>query len=377
MSSSPLRLNVVSLELFRFKPYSSHWLARLSLCLFLCISNSTPLMAQDDKHVLSLAQSWNSDFPIFGETTLRFAAMVKKMSSGRLTINIDAAEKHGSPLKIFNMVKAGQYDMGHSASYYWKDIDKNTLFFTGIPFGMTTPEQHAWFYYGGGLELMQKVYSKHNMLSFPGGNTGNQMGGWFRKRIQSISDLKGLKIRMPGLAGKIYEKFGAKVVNIPPGELYNALANRDIDALEWVGPSLDLAMGFHKIAPYYYTGWHEPTSELQFLINKKTWGKLPGDLQEIMRVAMFAAAQEMYVQSYHVSAKNLATMLDDYPDLQVRPFPKPVIKALRKANDELIKELASKDPLSREIIKSMAAYLRIARDWTGISDNAYLNSLGL
>nr|VFJ42260.1 MAG: TRAP-type mannitol/chloroaromatic compound transport system, substrate-binding protein [Candidatus Kentron sp. FW]VFJ49995.1 MAG: TRAP-type mannitol/chloroaromatic compound transport system, substrate-binding protein [Candidatus Kentron sp. FW] len=324
---------------------------------------------------LRLAETWPPNFPIFGDTTKNLAAMVKKMSDGRLNITIDAKNKHKAPLGVFDMVKAGQYDMGHSASYYWKGKDPNTLYFTTMPFGMTAPEQYGWFYYGGGMELMQKVYRRYGLLSFPGGNTGNQMGGWFQKEINSVSDLKGLKMRIPGFAGEVLAKLGAKPTNIPAGELYTALERRTIDALEWVGPSLDLRMGFHKIAPYYYTGWHEPATELQFLVNKKKWDTLPPDLQEILRVAMRTVAYDTYALSYHASAENLASMKKEYPNIQIKTFPTDVIAAMRKANDELLAKFAAADPLAKEIIDSQANYMAKARAWTAISDQAYLNSL--
>ena len=172
---------------------------------------------------LKLAETWGPNYPIFGDATKKLAAMVDEMSGGRLRITIDSANKHKAPLGVLDMVKSGQYDMGHSASYYWKGKDPNTLYFTSMPFGMTAPEQHAWFYYGGGMELMEKVYAKHGVLSFPGGNTGNQMGGWFRKEINSVDDLQGLKMRIPGFAGEVLAKVGAKPTNIAPGELYTAL----------------------------------------------------------------------------------------------------------------------------------------------------------
>ena len=145
--------------------------------------------AADKVYRLKLAETWGPNFPIFGDSTKNMAAMANKMSNGRLKITVDSSNKHKSPLGIFDMVKAGQYDMGHSASYYWKGKDINTLFFTTMPFGMTTPEQYAWFYHGGGMDLMKEAYDKHGILSFPGGNTGNQMGGWFRKEINAFSDL--------------------------------------------------------------------------------------------------------------------------------------------------------------------------------------------
>jgi TRAP-type mannitol/chloroaromatic compound transport system substrate-binding protein len=325
---------------------------------------------------LRLAETWGPNFPIFGEATKSFKQMAETMSNGRLKITIDSSNKHKAPFGVFDMVKAGQYDMGHSASYYWKGKDPNTLYFTSMPFGMTAPEQYGWFYYGGGMELMEKVYDEHGLLSFPGGNTSNQMGGWFRKEINSVADLEGLKMRIPGFAGEVLAKLGAKPTNIPPGELYTALERNTIDALEWVGPSLDLRMGFHKIAPYYYTGWHEPATELQFLFNKKKWDSLPADLQEILRVAMRTAAYDMYAQSYHESAVNWATIKSEYPNVQVKTFPKEVIDAMRKANDELLAEFAASDPMAKEIIDSQADYLAKTRAWTAISDQAYLNSLG-
>lgn len=243
------------------------------------------------------------------------------------------------------------------------------------PFGMTAPEQYGWFYHGGGMELMEKVYSPLGVMSFPGGNTGNQMGGWFQKEIKTLDDLKGLKMRIPGFAGEVLAKLGAKPTNIPAGELYTALERGTIDALEWVGPSLDLRMGFHKIAPFYYTGWHEPATELNFMINSKKWNSLPADLQEILRVSMKTAAYDMYIQSYHQSAENWASMKTEFPNIEVKSFPAEVMSALRKANDELLAQKASENAIAKEILDSQAAYLKRSRVWTEISDKAYLDSL--
>ncbi len=335
---------------------------------------STSAVADEKVYRLKLAETWGPNFPIFGDTTKNMAAMAEKMSNGRLQIRIDSANKHKAPLGVFDMVKSGQYDLGHSASYYWKGKVPNTLYFTSMPFGMTAPEQYAWFYHGGGMELMEKVYSPHNMLSFPGGNTDIQMGGWFQKEINSLEDLQGLKMRIPGFAGEVLAELGAKPTNIAPGELYTSLERRTIDALEWVGPSLDLRMGFHKIAPYYYTGWHEPATELQFLVNKRTWERLPEDLREILRIAMRTAAYDMYAQSVHESGKNWVSIKTEYPDVKVKDFPPEVIKALRDANDRLLADHAAKDALAKEIQESQANYLKDVRQWTDISMRAYLNN---
>jgi TRAP-type mannitol/chloroaromatic compound transport system substrate-binding protein len=322
--------------------------------------------------VWKLAQTWGTGFPIFGDAVIKMADMVKEMSDGELEIRIDSANKHKAALGILDMVKAGQYEMGHSASYYWKGKDPNTMFFTTMPFGMIAPEQYAWFYYGGGMELMQKVYDKHGVYAFPGGNTGNQMGGWFRKEINTLDDLDGLKMRIPGFAGEVLSKLGVVVTNIAPGELYTALDRGTIDALEWVGPSLDLNMGFQKIAPYYYTGWHEPATELQFMVNKAAFDALPGHLQKILTIAMQYAAYDMYARSYHESAVNWASIEKEYPEVKIRTFSPEIIAAMKRINQELLAASAASDPAFKEILDSQNAYMKIARKWTEISDYAYL-----
>ncbi|MCW4630831.1 MULTISPECIES: TRAP transporter substrate-binding protein [Marinomonas] len=336
---------------------------------------SLPALAAEKVYKLTMAETWASNFPIFGDAPRNMARIADEMSGGRLKITIDSANKHKAPLGVFDMVRSGQYDMGHSASYYWKGKVPNTLYFTTMPFGMITPEQYGWFYYGGGMDLMQKVYQPFGLLSFPGGNTGNQMGGWFQKEINSVDDLKGLKMRIPGFAGEVMAKLGASPTNIAVGELYTALERRTIDALEWVGPSLDMDLGFHKIAPYYYTGWHEPATELQFLVNERSWKKLPDDLREILRTSMKLASYDMYIQSYHESAENWSKMSTEYPDVQIKTFPKEVLQAMKNANQELLEEAAAKDPLAKEILDSQAAYLKKVRVWTNISDRAYLDSI--
>lgn len=350
-----------------------NWLTGAAICG--ALFSATAVNADDKVYRLKLAETWGANTPILGETSKKMAQLADSMSNGRLKISIDSSNKHKAPFGVFDMVRAGQYDIGHSASYYWKGKVPNTLYFTTMPFGMTTPEQYGWFYHGEGQALMNEVYGKFGMLSFPGGNTGVQMGGWFQKEINSLEDVKGLKIRIPGFAGEVWAKLGAKPVNIAPGDLYTALERKTVDAVEWVGPSLDIRMGFHKIAPYYYTGWHEPASELQFLVNKKKFAKLPADLQVILKTAMRSAAYDMYIQSYHESAVNWDTMKKEFPGIQVKSFPPEVIAAMRQANTELLAEAAAKDPLAKRIQDSQAAYMQKARAWTNISDKAYLNSL--
>ena len=339
---------------------------------FLCLALSSSLYANEKVYKFTMATTWGETVSPLFDTAQNMADMANKMSNGRIEIKIDSANKHKAPLGILDMVKGGQYDIGHSASYYWKGKDINTLPFTSMPFGLTSPEQYAWFYRGGGMELMKKVYDKHGVLSFPGGSTGVQMGGWFKKEINTLEDLKGLKMRIPGFAGEIMAKLGVQVTNLAPGELYTSLERGTIDALEWVGPSMDIGMGFHKIAPYYYTGWHEPASEMHFIINTKKFEKLPDDLKEIMLNAIRLSAYDMYIQNYDMNATAWQQMKAGYPNIQIKTLPKAIMDEMKKVNKELRNEMGAKSPLLKEVLDSQDAYMKKVREWTIISDYLYL-----
>jgi len=344
------------------------------LAVFSVSTISTAVVADEKPIKWRLAETWPAGLPIYSEGTHEFADKVKEMSNGRLIISIDSANKHKAPFGVFDFVKSGQYEMAHSASYYWKGKDVNTLFFTTMPFGMITAERFAWYYYGGGAELAEKVYGQYGITQYPGGNGGNQMGGWFKKEITSVDDIKSLKMRIPGFAGEVMSKVGATVVNIPPGELYTALERNTIDSLEWVGPAMDLRMGFHKIAPYYYTSWHEPGSGLQFMVNNKAFDKLPTDLQAIVKSAMKDTAFSISNKMTNDHSENWDKIKKEFPNIQIKTFPPAVMTALREANSELIGDLEEKGGLTAEIIQSQREYLRKVRAWTDISDKAYLNN---
>jgi TRAP-type mannitol/chloroaromatic compound transport system substrate-binding protein len=343
------------------------------VCTLVFLSIFIPSLNANDKvYKLSMATTWGETASPLIDAANNMAKLANEMSDGRLVIKVDSANKHKSPLGVLDMVKGGQYDMGHTASYYWKGKDINTLPFTSMPFGLTSPEQYAWFYFGGGMELMKKVYDKHGVLSFPGGSTGVQMGGWFKKEIKTLDDLKGLKMRIPGFAGEIMAKLGVQVTNIAPGELFTSLEMGNLDALEWVGPSMDISMGFHKIAPFYYTGWHEPASEMQFIINSKKFEKLPADLQKILVVAMRVSAYDMYIQNYDMNANAWQKMKEEYPNIQVKTFSKDIMDAMKKANQELRTQVSNESPLLKEILDSQDAYMKKVREWTKMSDYLYL-----
>jgi len=346
-----------------------------ALFLFACSNNESPTadtasavqskeQESQGKIVLKLAHGWPKGYPIFGESV-----------DDRIEIKVDSTNKHKSAFGIFDFVKSGQYDIGQSASYYYGGKDPDTLFFSSMPFSMTTQEQTAWFYEGGGLELANEVYAKHNIEVMLGGNTGMQMGGWFRREINSVEDLKGLKMRIPGFGGKVIAGVGAVPTNIPTGELYQALERGTIDALEWVAPGLDLRMGFHKVAPYYYTGWHEPGTELAYFFNVNSMKKLPEWARSILRNAARLTAYNMTTATFNANAQNWDTISSQFPDVQIKQFPEAVINALKESNKKLLDEEIARSPMAKRILESRAEYLKKARAWTEIGEQSYLESI--
>lgn len=320
-----------------------------------------------------LATSWPPNFPVFEHGARRLAELVEAMTGGRFTIQVDSAGKHKAPFGVFDLVRNGTYDMAHTAAYYWKGKEPAMSLLTTVPFGMNVWEQYAWFFYGGGLELMQKVFGKHGLLSFPAGNTGVQMGGWFRRQIRSVEDFRGLKIRIPGLGGEVLARLGAEPVTLPAGELYTALEKRVIDAVEWVSPAVDLSMGFQEIAEYYYLGWHEPAAELQYLVNKRRFEELPPDFQAILLTAMKETALDTTSEFFARNIEGLELLRTKYPQVKILRFPDEVLAELKRQTQLLLQEYAARDPLFREVWESQQRFLERARRWTEISEQYYLS----
>lgn len=331
--------------------------------------------AKQETIKLKLAHGWPKGYPIFAESVDDYAALVESMSDGRIQISVDSTNKHKSAFGIFDFVKSGQYDIGQSASYYYGGKDPDALFFSSMPFSMTTQEQTAWFYEGGGLELANEVYAKHNIQVMLGGNTGMQMGGWFRKEINSVGDLQGLKMRIPGFGGKVIAGVGVVPTNIPAGELYQAIERGTIDALEWVGPGLDLRMGFHKVAPFYYTGWHEPGTELMYFFNKDSMAKLPEWAKAVLLNAARLTSYNMTTSMVAANSDNWNIISEQYPNVQIKQFPKEVMTALKKSNADLLEQEKARSPMAKKIIESRQTYLKKARAWTKIGEQSYLESV--
>jgi TRAP-type mannitol/chloroaromatic compound transport system substrate-binding protein len=301
-----------------------------------------------------MVTTWPPNFPIFQEGVEQFAREVGTMSDGRLNIKVYAGGELVPPLETFDAVSQGTVEMGHGAAYYWAGKIPAAQFFTAVPFGMNAQGMNAWFYGGGGLELWQEVYAPYNLVPFPVGNTGVQMGGWFNKKIESVDDLKGLKMRIPGLGGKVLAKAGGTPVLRAGGEIYTSLERGEIDATEWVGPYHDERLGLYRAAKYYYyPGWHEPGTALELIVNKKAWESLPEDLQLIVKTAARSTSLWMFAE---FEAQNLAALerLKKQYNVQVLEFPPDVLHELHKLANEALAEEAAKDEQFDRVYKAKA-----------------------
>ncbi len=321
-----------------------------------------------------LVTTWPKNFPGLGTAPENFAKNVERMSNGRLKIKVFGAGQLVPAFEVFDAVSQGTAQIGHGASYYWKGKVPASVFYTAVPFGLNAQEMNAWLQYGGGLELWRELYAPFNLIPFAGGNTGVQMAGWFNREINSIADLKGLKMRIPGLGGEVFTRAGGTSINLPGGELYTSMQTGVIDATEWVGPYNDLAFGFHQVAKYYYyPGWQEPGPTLELIINKAAYESLPADLQAIVEVAAAAANQDM-LNEY--TARNNAALIElvEKHGVQVKKLPDDVLAEFKRLSAEVVEELASEDPLSRRIAESMKAFAIQAKSYHGISEEAYYNA---
>lgn len=319
---------------------------------------------------LKMATSWPANMPILQSTADYFAKRVKEMSGGNLDIKIYHANSLVPALGVFDAVSAGQIDLYHSATYYWSGKNSAFSIFAGTPFGMVDNELLAWMRFGGGLELWRELGAKYNVYPLLGGNTGIQMGGWFKKPVEKLEDLQGLKMRIPGLGAQILAKLGVNTVMMPGGEIYLALERNVLDASEWVAPSLDVSVGFYKVAKYYYTSWHEPASTAEFVFNAKTWAGLPAEYQAILEVAAQDANVRMSAEAQAKNAPAMRELLQK--GVEVRTFPEEIIKACKKALDEVVAEESAKNPDFAKAWKSYASFLEEQKEWTKLGMARYL-----
>ena len=327
-----------------------------------------------ERYEWKMITTWPKNFPGLGFAAENLARDVEEMSGGRLTVRVYGAGEIVPAMEVFDAVSQGVVDAGHGAAYYWKGKIPSSVFFTSVPFGMTAQEMNGWLHYGGGLELWQELYAPYNLVPMTGGSTGVQMAGWFNKELNSIEDLKGLKMRIPGLAGEVFAAAGGTAVTIPGGELYTSMQTGVIDALEWVGPYNDRSLGFHEVASYYYfPGWHEPGAMLEFIVNKDSLEALPEDLQAIVRIAARAANQDM-LDEYTARNNNALKSLIDEHGVQLRKLPDDVLLALWEGTRTALDKLVTADPMAAKVYESYRNFYKGVRNYHHISEQAYINT---
>jgi len=349
----------------------------LSLILSACNqedsgTNNSSAVDTSKTYNWKMVTTWPPGFPVLQEGAERFSDNIKAMSNGRLNIKVYAGGELIPALQTFDAVSQGTVEMGHGSAYYWAGKVPEAQFFSTVPFGMTARGMNAWLYDGGGLELWREVYKPFHVIPFPLGNTGVQMGGWFNKEINSLDDIKGLKMRIPGLGGKVFAKAGGNPVLLAGSEVYTALERNTIDATEWIGPFHDQRLGLYRAAEhYYYPGWHEPGTVLELTVNQRAWDSLPADLQAIVNNAAMAENVRMLSE---MEQKNLSALqeLKDRDGIQIHRFPDDVLATLKTLTDETLIEEAEKNPEFKRVYQAYQAF-RLQNDvWSDISENAYL-----
>ncbi len=347
-----------------------------SLALFGCQEPQDSAAAQASPapatQTWKMVTAWPKNYPGLGTAAERFAQRVEAMSGGRLKIKVYAAGELVPALEVFDAVSRGTAELGHGAAYYWKGKVPAAQFFTAVPFGLSTLEMNAWVTHGGGLALWQEAYAPYGVRPLLVGNSTMQMGGWFNKEINQLDDLKGLKIRMPGLGGEVLGRLGATPVNLPGGEVFTALQTGAIDASDWVSPYNDLAFGLHKAARYYYyPGWQEPQATIELLVNEQALAGLPEDLRAIVEEAAAAANQHMQSDYVYNNARALGEL--QAAGVQLRRFPDEVLVALREQSMALLGELAGQDELHGRIWQSMQDFQRQAAAMHALSEQQLYN----
>ncbi len=317
-----------------------------------------------------------SSFPrsldtIFGASEV-LASRIEALSEGRFTIRVYPGGEIVPPLQVMDAAQQGTVQVGQTASYYFTGKNPALAFDSCVPFGLTSRQQTAWLTQGGGLELMRELFTDFGILNFPSGNTGAQMGGWFKREIGSAEDLRGLKMRIPALGGQVMDRLGVTVQVLAGGEIYPALERGAIDATEWIGPYDDEKLGFHKVADfYYYPGWWEPGPNLSYMVNQQAWDKLPSTYQEIFSTAAAESAMVMQARYDYLNQAALGRLLDQ--GVKIRPFPQDLMRKAQEATQDLLEELAAADPEYQRVYGQWSKAKQEAYRWFGTAEYAYAN----
>lgn len=333
------------------------------------VAGAPSVRAQEPQIKWRIASSFPKSLDtIFGAAEV-LARRVNDITEGRFQIRVFAAGEIVPGLQVLDAVKAATVECGHTASYYYVGKDKAFAFDCSVPFGLTARQQNAWMYHGGGLALLRELFAAHNIIQFPGGNTGAQMGGWFRKEVQSLADLKGLKMRIPGLGGEIMSRLGVVAQTIAGGDIYPALERGTIDAAEWVGPYDDEKLGFYKVAKhYYYPGWWEAGPQLSFYVNLAEWQKLPKAYQAAFEVAAAEANLDMMAAYDAKNPEALVQLIKS--GVKLHRYPDDVMKQAQKEAFALFDDEANKNPAFKKIYAEWRKFRTLQQSWFSLSETA-------
>ncbi|KPP82783.1 MAG: TRAP transporter solute receptor, unknown substrate 6 [Oceanicaulis sp. HLUCCA04] len=321
---------------------------------------------------LRMVTTWPANFPGLGTAADTTARLIGEMSGGELEVQVFGAGEIVGAFEVFDAVSNGVADMYHAAEYYWQGRSPAYNFFCAVPMGMTAMEIMAWVEFGGGQELWDELSAQFNIKPFQAGNSGHQMGGWFKREINTLEDFRGLRVRMPGLGGDVIRALGGAAVALSGGEIYQALQSGAIDATEWVGPWNDLAFGFYREAPFYYgPGFHEPGSSLALGMNLEVWESLPADQKAIVKAAAHAANNLSIAEFTHQNAIALQNLIEEH-GVQLRTFSDDIWREVGRVSEEVVAEAANADALSRRVYNSYVQSRRRSREWANVSETPYL-----
>ena len=323
-----------------------------------------------------MVTTWPKNFPGLGTGAQRIADSITTMSDGQLTIKLYAGGELVPPFECFDAVSQGTAQMSHGASYYWINKNRSMPFFATVPGGLTAQEHDAWIHYGGGQELWDELYADYNLKGFLGGNSGVQMGGWFKKEIKSLEDFKGLKMRMPGLGAEVINRMGATAIALPGGEIMPALESGAIDATEWVGPYNDLAFGFYQAAEYYYgPGFHEPGTHTECMVNKEEYEKLPKNLQKIVEHATVSENNRMLAEFTYGNSAAQRKLINEH-NVKIGNFPKEVYDTMFKISEEVVAETANEGDINKRIYNSWLEFKNDVRERAPFAEQGYMERRG-
>jgi TRAP-type mannitol/chloroaromatic compound transport system substrate-binding protein len=307
-----------------------------------------------------------------------FAKTVSDVTGGRFSIKVFAAGELMPATGVFDGCANGSVEMFNGGSYYWAGKEPAMQWFTGLPFGLNAQGYYAWYNHDEGLKLMEEAYAPFGLVPRPGTATSPQMAGWFRKKLTSIDDLKGLKIRIPGIGGKVYSSAGSAVVLLPPGEIYTALERGTIDAVEFVGPHDDMKLGFHQVAKYYYyPGWQEATSVTEFTFNRKAYDALSVDFKRALDAAALAT-QTLSIGEYAVkNAVAMKKLLIEFKSkVELTRLPDALIEQFRTLSAQAVQSEADRSPIAKKVSTSYAKFQALTGDWARVAEGGYYSLLG-